>query len=133
MYACLGATCHLHLWQNDRGLLRASAETWDETDTEYESAQKVNSGEENSPAAPTGIRTCNLSIMSPSLYQQAIPAPVCKECIFFQNCTFYGEQNLPSRLFLDRTLAKSTNSFFTGKRVIMKFCNSSLFFFFFKY
>ena len=30
-----------------------------------ESAQKVNSGEENSPAAPAGIRTRNLSITSP--------------------------------------------------------------------
>ena len=27
MYACLGATCHLHFWQNDRGLLRATAVT----------------------------------------------------------------------------------------------------------
>ena len=27
MYVCLGITCHLHLWQNDRGLLRATAVT----------------------------------------------------------------------------------------------------------
>ena len=27
MYACLGITCHLHFWQNDRSLLRASAVT----------------------------------------------------------------------------------------------------------
>ena len=27
VYACLGATCHLHFWQNDRGLLRATAVT----------------------------------------------------------------------------------------------------------
>ena len=33
---------------------------------------KVNSEEENSPA---GIRTRNLSITSPALYEQAIPAP----------------------------------------------------------
>ena len=32
-----------------------------------ESAQKVNSREENSPAAPAGIRTRNLSITSPAL------------------------------------------------------------------
>ena len=25
--ACLGVTCHLHFWQNDRGLLRATAVT----------------------------------------------------------------------------------------------------------
>ena len=28
MYACLGVTCHLHFWQNDQGLLHATAVTW---------------------------------------------------------------------------------------------------------
>ena len=27
VYACLAVTCHLHFWQNDRGLLRATAVT----------------------------------------------------------------------------------------------------------
>ena len=27
VYACLGVTCHLHIWQNDRGLLPAAAVT----------------------------------------------------------------------------------------------------------
>ena len=27
VYACLGVTCHLHFWQNDRDLLRATAVT----------------------------------------------------------------------------------------------------------
>ena len=27
MYACLAVTCHLHFWQNDRGLLHATAVT----------------------------------------------------------------------------------------------------------
>ena len=27
VYACLAVTCHLHFWQNDRGLLRATAAT----------------------------------------------------------------------------------------------------------
>ena len=27
VYACLGVPCHLHFWQNDRGLLRATAVT----------------------------------------------------------------------------------------------------------
>ena len=27
VYACLPVTCHLHFWQNDRGLLRATAVT----------------------------------------------------------------------------------------------------------
>ena len=37
------------------------------------SAHKANSGEENFPAAPAGIRTRNLSITSPAFSQQAIP------------------------------------------------------------
>ena len=36
-------------------------------DTEQETAHKVNSGEENSPAAPAGIRTRCLLITSPAL------------------------------------------------------------------
>ena len=39
-----------------------------------ESAHEVDSGEENSPAAPAGIRTRNLSITSPAFYQEAILA-----------------------------------------------------------
>ena len=41
--------------------------------TPNKSAHKVNSGEENSPTTPAAIRTCNLSITSPALYQQATP------------------------------------------------------------
>ena len=28
VYVCLGVTCHLYFWQNDRGLLHATAVTW---------------------------------------------------------------------------------------------------------
>ena len=28
VHACLAVTCHLHFWQNGRGLLRANAVTW---------------------------------------------------------------------------------------------------------
>ena len=34
VYACLAVTCHLRFWQNDRGLLRATAVTRGWTDTE---------------------------------------------------------------------------------------------------
>ena len=34
VYACLGVTCHLHFWQNERDLLRATAVTRGGTDTE---------------------------------------------------------------------------------------------------
>ena len=66
VYACLAVTCHLHFWQNDRDLLRATAVTrgWI---PKLESAQKVDPGEENSPAVPAGIRTRDLSITSPAL------------------------------------------------------------------
>ena len=42
-------------------------------DTKSESAHKVNSGEENPPAAPAGIRTRNLSITSPVLSPLSYP------------------------------------------------------------
>ena len=66
VYACQGVTCHLYFWQNDRGLLRATAVT-------RESAHKVDSGEENSPAAPARIRTRNLLITSPELLPTSYP------------------------------------------------------------
>ena len=43
------------------------------TDTEQESVHKVDSGAENSPAAPAGIRTRNLSITSPALSPTSYP------------------------------------------------------------
>ena len=45
------------------------------TDTDYKSAYKVNSGEEHSTAASTGIRTRSLSISSPALIASASPIP----------------------------------------------------------
>ena len=68
VYACLAVTCHLHFWQHDRDLLRATAVSREvERIPKSESAQKVDPGEENSPAAPAGIRTRDLSITSPVL------------------------------------------------------------------
>jgi len=64
VHAPLAVTCHLHFWQHDRCLLRATAVTqeWNE-----ESAQKVDPIKENSPAAPAGIRTRDLLITNPAL------------------------------------------------------------------
>ena len=61
MYACLGVTCHLHFWQNDRGLLRATAVT-----RGWKGHRIRISTEEKSPAAPAGIRSRILSITSPA-------------------------------------------------------------------
>ena len=77
MYACLAVTCHLHFWQNDRDFLRATVVTrgWNGYRNNWESAQKVDPGEENSPAVPAGIRTRDLSITSPVLYPLSYPRP----------------------------------------------------------
>ena len=77
MFRCNLVTCHLHVWQNDRGLLSATAVTRGGTDTEQKKAQKVNTEEESSPAAPAGNQTRNLSFTSPALCHQVTPAPIC--------------------------------------------------------
>ena len=64
-------TCHLHFWHDGRGLLRATAITQG-----CYAAQKVNSREENSSAAPTGDQTCDLSLTCLLLYQLGHPHPL---------------------------------------------------------
>ena len=60
-YAYLAVTCHLHFWHNDRDLLHATAVTrgWN--------GYRNKSQHRNSPAAPVGIWTRDLSIMSLAL------------------------------------------------------------------
>ena len=69
VHACLAVTCHLHFWQNDRDLLHSIAVTrgWNGHRNKTGSAQRVDPGEENAPAAPAGIRTRDLSFTSPAL------------------------------------------------------------------
>ena len=70
LYACLAVTCHRHFWQNDRDLLRATAVTQGMQRIQNKKSQRNNltlEREENSPAAPAGIRTRKLSITSPAL------------------------------------------------------------------
>ena len=69
---CLPVTCHLHFWQNDWDLLRATAVTrgWN---VYQNKSRHRNTGEENSPTAPAGTWSLNISIMSPALYHWAIP------------------------------------------------------------
>ena len=64
MHAYLAVTCHLHIWQNDRGLLRATAGARGWNAYRNESAQEVDPGEENYPA---GTRTRDPSITKPAL------------------------------------------------------------------
>ena len=68
MHAYLAVTCHLHFWQNDWSLLRATAVTqgWNGYRNK-ESAQKIDPEEENSPTAPAWIWTRDLSVTGPAL------------------------------------------------------------------
>ena len=68
VYACLAVTCHLRFWQNDRGLLRATAVTrrWNGYRNKSQH-RKLTLENKNYPAAPAGIRTRDLSIASPAL------------------------------------------------------------------
>ena len=63
VHAWLAVICHLHFWQNDWDLLRATDETRGGTDTEVR--QKVYPGEDSSP---TGTRIRNLLTTSPALW-----------------------------------------------------------------
>ena len=71
VHACLTVTCYLHFWQNDQDLLGLTACTITgvERMPKLEPAQKVDPGEETSPAAPARTRTSqsDLSITSPAL------------------------------------------------------------------
>ena len=69
VHASLAKTCHLHFWQNDRDLLRATAVTrgWNGYRNESQHKKKVDRGEENYPAASAGTGTRDLSITSPTL------------------------------------------------------------------
>ena len=78
MHMCSAVTCPLHFWQNVRDLSSCycgntgmewilKKEKKKKENEKKESAQKVDHGEENSPAAPAGTRTRELSITSPAL------------------------------------------------------------------
>ena len=71
--ACLGVTCHLHFWQNDRSLLCATVVTQGWNGHWIKSAHKLDSGEENFPTTTAGIQTRNLSIMSAALVPTSYP------------------------------------------------------------
>ena len=77
VYACLAVTCHLHFWQFDRDLLLATVVTRGWNGYRNKSAQKVDPGEENSPAVPVGIRTLDLSNHeSGAVTTELSPAPL---------------------------------------------------------
>ena len=75
VHACLTVTCHLHFWQNDRDLLRATAVTRGWNEYRNESAQKVDLGKEYSPAVPAVLEPATFQSRVRRSYHCAIPAP----------------------------------------------------------
>ena len=68
VHACLTTTCHMHVWQNECDVLRATAVTWGWNGYQNKSRhKKLTQEEENSPATPAGTWTRDLSITSPAL------------------------------------------------------------------
>ena len=66
--ACLAVTCHLHFWQNDRALLRATAVTRGWNGYRNKSQHRQWTLETKIlRAAPAGTQTLDLSITSPAL------------------------------------------------------------------
>ena len=113
----LVVTCHRHFWQNDRDLLPAAAVTREWNGDRNKRAQKVDPGEENSPAVPTcrdvnsgeftslQVGTAgeffksqwNLSITRSALYHWTIPAPGDNYDLFL-----HKEQNVKMTLLAAR-------------------------------
>ena len=67
-YVCLAVTCHMHFWQNGRYLVCATAvkQGWNGYRNKGQHSM-LYPEEENSPAAPAGTRTRDLSITSLTL------------------------------------------------------------------
>ena len=74
VYACWGLTCHLLFWQNDWGLLHATAVKRSWSGHQIRVSAQVSSGEENSPAALAKIQTRNLLITRPVLLPASYPS-----------------------------------------------------------
>ena len=93
VYACLVVTCHLHFWQNDRDLLRATVVTPGWNGYRNKSQHRKSTLEKkNSPAAPAGIPTRDLSIteLSPPptwstytvpFYLRCLPVSLLHDCM----------------------------------------------------
>ena len=75
VYACLCVTCHLHFWQNDRGLLRGNAETRGVDRTPNKSQHtKLALEKKILPPLQPGFELATFRSRVQYSYQQAIPA-----------------------------------------------------------
>ena len=75
MYACSAVTCHLHFWQNDQGLLHATAVTRGWNGYRNESAQKVDPGEKILPPLLQGFEPVTFRSRVRRSNHWAIPRP----------------------------------------------------------
>ena len=75
MYLCLAVACHLHFWQNDRGILHATAVTGMEWTPNKSQHTKLTLEKKILPPLLRGLLTHNLLITCPALDQQAILPP----------------------------------------------------------
>ena len=77
VYACLAVTCHLHFWQNDRDLLRATAVTQGWNGYRNKNQHRKSTLEKKIlPLLLRGFETRDLSITSPALYPLSLFATV---------------------------------------------------------
>ena len=76
VYACLGVTCHLHFWRNDRGLLRATTGTreWERTPNKSQHI-KLTLEKKILPPILLGFELATFRSRGRRSYQQAIQAP----------------------------------------------------------
>ena len=99
MYAYFGVTCHLHFWQNGRGLTCHCGNTGLERTLNKSQHTKLTLEKEIFSPLLARIRTHNLAITSPAFYQQAIP--VCTnyvniQSVILQHDVSVHELNFPS-------------------------------------
>ena len=96
VYACLGVTCHLHFWQNDRSLLRATAVT-----RGWNGHTKLTLEKKSLPPFLPGFELATFRSGARRSNQQAIPAPLftCSDTLNGLNCVNYHQwQHLESYL-----------------------------------
>ena len=101
VHACLAVTCHLHFWQNDRALLRATAVTRDDTDTEISQHRKSTLEKKILPPLLQGFEPATFPSRVRRSNHWAIPTPHVMYTLFCQ-CLFFksGQSVWNSFIFL---------------------------------
>ena len=86
VYACLGVTCHLHFWQNDRDLLRATAVAWGWNGYRNKSQHRKSILEKKIlPPFLRGFEPETFQLRVRRSNHWAIPAP----CLFYRNTELF--------------------------------------------